>query len=345
MIDRSDLLRRAGAGAAGLSLAQLLGPAARPGRRRRRRLPGTPALAVRLRQPRHARSAVRRHAVRRAGRRRARALHDAVDRLPARERQGDGQGAAVGDLAQGRRDRGLGDRRGRGRSGGGIGRAGGHPAGRLQRRLGLERPPVCVRGREPTCIGRQRRRRDRSARSHRHRRPVRAAAGEDLDGSGVSRGSSPGSRQRAGPPWPPWSGSRATPSKQQDAVEKAYARGRGIRGLFAVDGLGTLACGRAISHLGLRAKGVKGGGYDLLPDDLELVADGTLDFVVDQQPYVQGFAPVLQLFLARISQGVVVPWDTETSVLLRRSDVRMFLATKSRFEGSSSRQAYPLRRT
>jgi simple sugar transport system substrate-binding protein len=133
-------------------------------------------------------------------------------------------------------------------------------------------------------------------------------------------------------------------AKQQSVVEKAYARERGIRGLFAVDGLGTLACGRAISHLGLRAKGVKGGGYDLLPDDLELVADGTLDFVVDQQPYVQGFAPVLQLFLARISQGVVVPWDTETSVLLRRSDVRMFLATKSRFEGSSSRQAYPLRR-
>jgi simple sugar transport system substrate-binding protein len=132
--------------------------------------------------------------------------------------------------------------------------------------------------------------------------------------------------------------------KQQDAVEKAYARERNVRGLFAVDGPGTLACGQAISHLGLRAKGVKGGGYDLLPDDLELVANGTLDFDVDQQPYVQGFAPVLQLFLARISQGVIVPWDTETSVLLRRADVRAFLATKSRFEGSSSRQAYPLRR-
>ncbi|HEY7604140.1 MAG TPA: substrate-binding domain-containing protein [Gaiellaceae bacterium] len=133
-------------------------------------------------------------------------------------------------------------------------------------------------------------------------------------------------------------------NEQQGLVEKAYMRERSARGLFAVDGPGTLACGQAISHLGLRAKGVKGGGYDLLPDDLELVAKGTLDFVVDQQPYVQGFAPVLQLFLARISQGVVVPWDTETSVLLRRSDVRMFLATKSRFEGSSSRQAYPLRR-
>lgn len=133
-------------------------------------------------------------------------------------------------------------------------------------------------------------------------------------------------------------------NQQQAAIEKAYSRQRGIRGLFAVDGTGTLAAGRAISHLGLRAKGVKGGGYDLLPDDLELVAKGTLDFVVDQQPYVQGFTPVIQLFLARISQGVVIPWDTETSVLLRRDDVRAFLATKSRFEGSSSRQAYPLRR-
>jgi simple sugar transport system substrate-binding protein len=132
--------------------------------------------------------------------------------------------------------------------------------------------------------------------------------------------------------------------KQQSTVEAAYRGQKGVRGIFAVDGAGTLACGKAISGLGLRRRGVKGGGYDLLPGDLSLVADGTLDFVVDQQPYVQGFAPVIQLFLAKISQGTVVPWDTETSVLLSRSDVKAFLSTKSRFEGSSSLQAYPLRR-
>ncbi len=131
---------------------------------------------------------------------------------------------------------------------------------------------------------------------------------------------------------------------QQNAVEAAYQSQKNIRGLFAVDGVGTLACGKAIQRLGLRTKGVKGGGYDLLPDDLALVADGTLDFVVDQQPYVQGFVPVIQLFLARISQGTVIPWDTETSVLLRKEDVKTFLATKSRFEGSSSRHEYPLRK-
>jgi simple sugar transport system substrate-binding protein len=131
--------------------------------------------------------------------------------------------------------------------------------------------------------------------------------------------------------------------KQQAMVEAAYRRERSVRGLFAIDGTGTLACGRTIGSLGLRGN-VKGGGYDLLPDDLALVSDGTLQFVVEQQTYVQGFAPVMQLFLARISQQTVLPWDTETSVLLRRADVKAFLATKSRFEGSSSRHEYPLRR-
>ena len=131
---------------------------------------------------------------------------------------------------------------------------------------------------------------------------------------------------------------------QEAAVEAAVAKRPGARGLFAVDGASTLAAGTTIKRLGLGAKGVHGGGYDLLPGDLDLVADGQLDFVVDQQPYVQGFTPVVQLFLARISEGTVVPWDTETSVLLRRPDVQAFLATKSRFEGSSSRHEFPLRR-
>jgi simple sugar transport system substrate-binding protein len=131
---------------------------------------------------------------------------------------------------------------------------------------------------------------------------------------------------------------------QQKAVESAVAKLPSVRGLFAVDGAGTLAVGSAIKSLGLSAKGVRGGGYDLLPGDLELVTEGHLEFVIDQQPYVQGFTPVLQLFLARVSQGTVVPWDTETSVLLRAADVERFVATKSRFEGSSSRHDYPLRR-
>jgi simple sugar transport system substrate-binding protein len=134
------------------------------------------------------------------------------------------------------------------------------------------------------------------------------------------------------------------PGRQEETVESTVRARPRLRGLFGVDGPSTLAAGKVIERLHLRGRGVHGGGYDLLPGDLELVGEGHLDFVVDQQPYVQGFVSVLQLFLARISEGTVAPSDTETSVLLRKAHVRHFLDTKSRFEGSSSRHDYPLRR-
>jgi simple sugar transport system substrate-binding protein len=137
---------------------------------------------------------------------------------------------------------------------------------------------------------------------------------------------------------------RGTPGEQEAKVESFVRARPRLRGLFAIDGPSTLAVGTVIERLGLQAKGMLGGGFDLLPVDLELVGEGHLDFAVDQQRYVQGFAAVLQLFLARISEGVVNPSDTETSVLLRKADVKRFLDTKSRFEGSSSRHDYPLRR-
>jgi simple sugar transport system substrate-binding protein len=129
--------------------------------------------------------------------------------------------------------------------------------------------------------------------------------------------------------------------KQEKQIEAALGSRPAPRGAVALDTLGTLALGNV---LGRGRRRVHSGGFDLLPNDLELVAGGQLDFVVDQQPYVQGFTPVLQLFLARISEGTVKPWDTETSVLLRKADVKALLETRSRFEGSSSRHEFPLRR-
>ncbi len=134
------------------------------------------------------------------------------------------------------------------------------------------------------------------------------------------------------------------PKQQQAQIEAALGRRPGARGLCAVDRVGTLAAGTVIERLGSRAKGIRAGGFDLLPPGLVLVSEGHLDFVVDQRPYVQGFVPVLQLFLARVSEGTVSPWGAETSVLLRAGDVERLVETKSRFEGSSSRHDYPLRR-
>ena len=128
---------------------------------------------------------------------------------------------------------------------------------------------------------------------------------------------------------------------QERQVDAAFRDHAGARGAIALDRAGTVALGTVLKRSG---RSLPAGGFDLLPNDLALVSGGPLAFVVDQQPYVQGFSPVLQLFLARISERTVAPWDTETSVLLRKADIQALVATKSRYEGSTSRHEYPLRR-
>ena len=126
--------------------------------------------------------------------------------------------------------------------------------------------------------------------------------------------------------------------KLEAQIEDALGSARGAVGL---DRATAVALGNVLKRSG---RPLPAGGFDLLPNDLALVTGGQLAFVVDQQPYLQGFSPVMQLFLARISEGTVTPSGAETSILLRKADVQPFVATKSRFEGSSSRHEYPLRR-
>ena len=88
---------------------------------------------------------------------------------------------------------------------------------------------------------------------------------------------------------------------------------------------------------------MKAGGYDLLPATLRAIHARELDFTIDQQPYLQGFLPVVQLFLHRYSGGLVAPADTNTGLnFVTRANVSRYLTTKSRFEGSSSREQYPV---
>jgi simple sugar transport system substrate-binding protein len=81
------------------------------------------------------------------------------------------------------------------------------------------------------------------------------------------------------------------------------------------------------------------GGYDLLPETVELVADGVLDFTIDQQPYLQGFLPVVYMYLYKLSGGVVTPPETNTGlVFLDSTSAQLFLETASRFEGDAEEQ-------
>ena len=110
--------------------------------------------------------------------------------------------------------------------------------------------------------------------------------------------------------------------------------------MFAVDAGSTQAVGQVVQSQSARDKALKAaGGYDLLPLTVEMVSDGTLDFTIDQQPYLQGFLPVVYLYLWKLSGGVVTPPETNTGlVFLDSSSAKLFLDTQSRFEGDDSEQ-------
>jgi simple sugar transport system substrate-binding protein len=131
--------------------------------------------------------------------------------------------------------------------------------------------------------------------------------------------------------------------RERSKIEATYLANRGLRGLFAVDAGSTAGVAEVMRKYRLHKRGVRAGGYDLLPVTLRAIHDRHLDFTIDQQPYLQGFLPVLQMFLYRYSGRLVAPADTNTGLnFVTRANVGRYLTTRSRFEGSASRDRYPV---
>jgi simple sugar transport system substrate-binding protein len=127
-------------------------------------------------------------------------------------------------------------------------------------------------------------------------------------------------------------------------IEATYLANKSLRGLFAVDAGSTAGVAEVMRKYRLHKRGVRAGGYDLLPVTLRAIHDRHLDFAIDQQPYLQGFLPVLQLFLYRYSAHLVAPADTNTGLnFVTRQNVGRYLSTRTRFEGSSGSDRYPAR--
>jgi simple sugar transport system substrate-binding protein len=118
----------------------------------------------------------------------------------------------------------------------------------------------------------------------------------------------------------------------------AYATGHaGTKGYFAVDGGSTQSVAQTMQKHGLRAKGVKAGGYDLTPITQQLLAAGEIDFTIDQQPYLQGFLPVLELYLYTVSGTLSGIADVNTGLkFLDKTSVGPYNSTKSRYEGTGT---------
>ncbi|HWB52336.1 MAG TPA: sugar ABC transporter substrate-binding protein [Stellaceae bacterium] len=119
-------------------------------------------------------------------------------------------------------------------------------------------------------------------------------------------------------------------------IQAYYLGNQDVKGLFGVSGGDSMNCGLLSRQHGLASKGVRAGGYDLLPRSLEAVRDGFLDFVIDQQPYLQGFYTVMEMFAYKVSGGLIGPADIDTGLKFVTKDaVGQYMNTKSRYEGSA----------
>jgi len=109
------------------------------------------------------------------------------------------------------------------------------------------------------------------------------------------------------------------------------------KGMFAVDAGSTQSLGQVLLKQGLYKKGWKGGGYDLTPITQKLISHGIMQFTIDQQPYLQGFLPILQLYMYNVTQKLTGPATTDTGLkFLTKSTVGPYVSTKSKYEGTST---------
>jgi simple sugar transport system substrate-binding protein len=121
--------------------------------------------------------------------------------------------------------------------------------------------------------------------------------------------------------------------------EKSYLLGHksSLKGAFAVDSGSTANLAAALTGSGVS---VPAGGFDTDPRTLTALQNGKLNFSIFQDPYLQGFLPVLYMYLYNLSGGQLAPPDTDTGLtILNKGNVGV-LQKSSRFQGGSAGQQY-----
>lgn len=122
---------------------------------------------------------------------------------------------------------------------------------------------------------------------------------------------------------------------EESRIESYYLANPDVVGMFGTGATDSLAVGKISQKYGLAAQGVITAGYDLLPETLALIQSGDMTFTTDQQPYLQGFLPTLQIYLYKLSGGAVAPANTDTSLAYVTQDNVETYLNPSRFEGST----------
>ena len=119
-------------------------------------------------------------------------------------------------------------------------------------------------------------------------------------------------------------------------IESYLAGHPETKGMFAVDAGSTEGVVKTIEKHEAQEK-VKGGGYDMLEVTQQGLSKGYIQFTIDQQPYLQGFFPVMELFLYNVSKKLTGLADVDTGITFHTKEtIQPYVTTKSRFEGSAS---------
>jgi simple sugar transport system substrate-binding protein len=119
-------------------------------------------------------------------------------------------------------------------------------------------------------------------------------------------------------------------------IEAYWTGHKETKGMYAVDGGSTESLAKVMQKFGLAGK-VKAGGFDLTEATQKLLSEGQIEFTIDQQPYLQGFIPILQLFLYKVSGTLTGLFEADTGLkFLNKETVQPYLKSKSRYEGTST---------
>ena len=127
----------------------------------------------------------------------------------------------------------------------------------------------------------------------------------------------------------------ATTNVEGPAEKTFLLANKSITGAFAVDGGSTALLTPQLESVGLAGK-IPAGGFDLTPATLTAIKAGQLNFTINQDPYLQGFLPVVYLYMFNLTGGLVLPPDTDTGLsFITRANVGPFLDSSTTYEGST----------
>jgi simple sugar transport system substrate-binding protein len=134
----------------------------------------------------------------------------------------------------------------------------------------------------------------------------------------------------------------AAQAGELNAMTAAYDGHSDAKGLYAVDAGSTASIAQLIASRGLQGK-VHAGGFDTLSDTINGVKSGALDFTIDQSAYLQGFLPVLYLYLYRLTGTLVTPPATDTGLtFVTKQNVGPYVSAGSRTEGGTNNKLVPM---